>query len=1548
VPGKRTLTSLLYGTEFAGLIQRKADDAGDVAPDAELAVAKTSSSTGDPLPDRLLRLFGSSLGVDLSGVRVHTGPESAAAAAAVGAKAYTVGQDIHFAAGAYDPGSNAGQQLLAHEVAHTVQQRGQAPRRQAKLEVSMPGDVAEHAADAAAAAMVAGRPADAGTCGSRGVVHRTADDAPAPEAAPASEPAGSEADGDDVEAAVRQALAGLEGSSDEGSCNVLTETIASKIFVASGGKVKPDRVYNGRHYVLRVGDTIIDPTAAQFVNYPPGVPAPILVGSEAEVRAQFAKLVDDHKIRHASRKQADSPHVPSTITSSGALADFAYGGGTVRQHGDALVARPSGKKADYDTARNEEIKAQKQAEAALASAARPAAARAGGGGAVSVHPIIDVGGPAPGGDAVAVHPIVEVTAGQAAKVDATGVATQPATDADPVAAAKQLRPQLATKAQAARAAFRGLADEHAGIDAAIAAAPADQKPALQARKQELATKLVTAERQLGQLDADLQALDDPRSTRDTYHQILARQKSGVTVAASVEVDDHDGALDHQRANHRQTTTTTAYDGAAAHQQTDATSTKIGADGYSQTHSRTKHKVTADQTTRDSERRTSRVGLDGLSYDQATDHSEERDGKTSGSGSATQVKLGPGGASRTDTTTRTNQDGSSESHERASGLERGDGRVGAVRSSTDVTKSADGGEVKDATKAKGGMVAGKDGYGGFAEAERTYDKKNANGTKTGVVAGLDANVVCNIAPVPDSDPAKYRVALSVNLGAKVGASAGHDKDGATGSASVAVTGSGTVMLSRSYVLTDDEAQAYVAALKAASGGSGGDKQEMAIIAAGVRRGWPAAQALYLQAANGAADPAAVNELKEGEALKVDKSSKVGGEASLGGKGASGSLGVSGGYEVGSTSSMEVTRKDGKLVYNASEGDSDKLSGGATVGVGPAVSGGMGASHTNTSSTSYEIVVDPKDPSETEMREALARCKSQADLDAFALKYPKAVKEKTKQTGSIDEQTGSIGVLGVKGGINFHQSLDEKVTTDGDGNFKHKTVTGGNGGGVELGVGDYKIGASSKDQAVADIDADGNAAVDVSHATTETNTAKWLGAHVPFAGDKQDDQGTLAKVAGDKPAQDTDDRDVSGMKLKGSDLSGLGYLAVHDWGKWMSACPSPRMRDDWAAAGRKIARAGGEPAVVAEALAKFVSEGGSSDVVYAAVRSPGDVRGGARYEFPGALVQQKSRYDAIVVADSELGLDALAQSDGKDKAITKGTDLVAQLDSLFAVVRSASGFTQPAVQAEMLAAITGRRDKVKAALRVLNGGKADVLSRADLLDKYNALVTNCVDHQQSETACFAKIEATYQDGSKPSLDEAVENAKLIKQLRDMYAVWNTEYNDMAALAQEHGFGKDNYWKLKPDKARFQRALSGPPGPASEPKPETEDKRKKQPVTEAPRDPVGDANREHDKVRSAQGDSIQGRIGPAKNQAYGAGNRLFAWIQTHHKPAAIDAHNRGMVILHRADDHAAKLSKQPKIEELETTGFFAVQDYGSAERTFGEGLALSPGGSPPKPKG
>jgi hypothetical protein len=77
--------------------------------------------TGSPLPADVKAKMEPKLGADLSAVRLHTGSESAAAATNFGARAFTVGNDIHFNAGQFAPGTKEGDKLLAHELTHVVQ-----------------------------------------------------------------------------------------------------------------------------------------------------------------------------------------------------------------------------------------------------------------------------------------------------------------------------------------------------------------------------------------------------------------------------------------------------------------------------------------------------------------------------------------------------------------------------------------------------------------------------------------------------------------------------------------------------------------------------------------------------------------------------------------------------------------------------------------------------------------------------------------------------------------------------------------------------------------------------------------------------------------------------------------------------------------------------------------------------------------------------------------------------------------------------------------------------------------------------------------------------------------------------------------------------------------------------------------------------------------------------------------------------------------------------------------------------------------------------------
>ncbi len=108
---------------------------------------------GERMDPHTARSMSARFGEDFSDVRIHQGGAAAESARAVNAHAYTVGSDVVFDAGRYDPSSAAGQRTLAHELTHVVQQRNGAVSGSdigGGLAVSDPADRYERAAAASA------------------------------------------------------------------------------------------------------------------------------------------------------------------------------------------------------------------------------------------------------------------------------------------------------------------------------------------------------------------------------------------------------------------------------------------------------------------------------------------------------------------------------------------------------------------------------------------------------------------------------------------------------------------------------------------------------------------------------------------------------------------------------------------------------------------------------------------------------------------------------------------------------------------------------------------------------------------------------------------------------------------------------------------------------------------------------------------------------------------------------------------------------------------------------------------------------------------------------------------------------------------------------------------------------------------------------------------------------------------------------------------------------------------------------------------------------
>ncbi|MEU8972083.1 DUF4157 domain-containing protein [Streptomyces monashensis] len=158
------LQQLIGNAAVGEALTRARAEHTDAAERQTASVHDVLRSPGRPLGDAVRADMESALGADFSDVRVHTDRAAHESATSVAAQAYTSGSHIVFQRGSYDTASDAGREVLAHELTHVVQQRrgpvagtdtGGGPA------ISDPSDRFEREAERVAADVMAGAPAAA-------------------------------------------------------------------------------------------------------------------------------------------------------------------------------------------------------------------------------------------------------------------------------------------------------------------------------------------------------------------------------------------------------------------------------------------------------------------------------------------------------------------------------------------------------------------------------------------------------------------------------------------------------------------------------------------------------------------------------------------------------------------------------------------------------------------------------------------------------------------------------------------------------------------------------------------------------------------------------------------------------------------------------------------------------------------------------------------------------------------------------------------------------------------------------------------------------------------------------------------------------------------------------------------------------------------------------------------------------------------------------------------------------------------------------------------
>ena len=1100
------------------------------------------------------------------------------------------------------------------------------------------------------------------------------------------------------------------------------------------------------------------------------------------------------------------------------------------------------------------------------------------------------------------------------------------------------------------------------LDKQLETANAEDRPKFEAEKKDIETQIEERNDLLRQTKQDMEMIRNPATSAEEKNNFLARQGSKVSVAETTTTGEVQGGL---LGKSTQVTSKAKYDaekGLSTHSETIKSEGASLEDlGHASSTTTKATKVHSDGGEETSERsKSTSLGLTGVSgQDTSKTTVTDKDGNETSSEKNKSIKYGFGGLDYNNTSTDATKaaDGSGKSTTKSTTLKQEGGELNASKGSSTTVTDKDGTETTNSSTLKGGLISGKDGVGAHGGGDVKSEEKLPSGFKTGVQGGLNGRIICNVVKIPKTTPPAYRVLLSVNLGIHVGSSFGGEKTseatGSTGGGSLEFKAGVAVIMNSSKKLNEAETTSYLSTLRGASNGTSGGSKELAVIQTGVTKGWDAARQMFIAMSRGVMDKDFLNQMENGDKYDSTVSTEAGVKASLDGKSGGGfGFGGGGGFSSTNRSTLGVEKKDDKFIFTPHNENDDTWSGDASVGFG-GVSGTFGVSHTTTTGKKFQLVLDPKDPKFQEKLAALQACQTDADREAFARNYPDTVKSITDISGekTTDKAGASVGDL--KAEMEFGAGVRKEVTRDSEGNVEKTTTTGENSGSMKGSIGDYSIVAGSKESAKAVVNADGSATLDVNQTDTETNTAKWLEQHVPGAktgGKNEGDPGLLSEMTGGaKKMVDTTEKNISGIKMTMGDLGYLAYIAKEKgMAGWMKGCTTPRLMDEWRAAFYEVQKNGFTEGAVANALANFVGKRGPGrdDVIYKSIRKAGDVSVGARYEFPGNLASFKKDFEIYAIGNPRAILEKTFKDKGLEASEGEAAAVLEKLRRLYSAIASSTSFTQKAVQAEMLGAINRSKEQVQAFLRKIKTGSEEITDSSQMVAKYNDHLDNCVRYKFSETDLFNQAASInneyYVFGSK-----AVDKAKVIKQIRDLHAVWQPQYEAMGKIAQEHSIGLDRYWKYKPDTNRLLRLSStGNPGKASEMKPEPAGKfAKKPPVKRAPKDPIGVENKKLQANRQKSASNISARLNPSRNNAYGKGNRLHAWIQYDRKAQAIDAHNRGMVKLKEAAANANRMPQNATILDWETYGFLAANDFSAAAAIFQEGLALYPGGWPPK---
>jgi predicted nucleic acid-binding protein len=684
---------------------------------------------------------------------------------------------------------------------------------------------------------------------------------------------------------------------------------------------------------------------------------------------------------------------------------------------------------------------------------------------------------------------------------------------------------------------------------------------------------------------------------------------------------------------------------------------------------------------------------------------------------------------------------------------------------------------------------------------------------------DGSITVNVNEILGSSPAEYTVTVQVMLGGTLSASA--NQSGTRGTMGANASVSGSVTWSHTYAFSEQEKNAYLAAV---NGNTSSSYQEIAAANLWARGNQEQAKTLLSTLGGKSPSVEMILRLRKGESQ--DFAAAASAQGGFSGSAKAVSLGVSGSASMQNGWAISHRQSRYFITRSFTIEKGKVLEGDVSVGL---LSMGYAADSGTTQSTSVNFVVVEDDPDVQAKLATITAIGSIEELGRLAINRKDLGGSVTTTKGTSSGGTLRVGAGDGVVSLEGHQQgiKNDSVTRDAEGNIIN-VYEGGTNSGLSL---------KSKGHTVASVNERSTIRSEVNQASGKatgetlgeksesdlTASAKYFASH-PLASAQalyKGDTQALLKTTTVKTGANLEDDNYTRLWEQSKDenigswrRAGIG-LGGDNLDAWMKLRPS-------------IKRSGGNRTVIAQLLQDFKTEG--DDRRRRIIESVSDIGSGNRFEFPDSIKDQKEVFDSIVVNDPTNYANELLGAGKMTEALAELKSIDARLDALRTAINTHAGEIQPAILPDMNSRVSKRKAQVRMELTKLTPANKPVTikpgapapEKVDETEKQNAdrkveidgeiksLIASLKGFRTNENAKFGEVEKLFRKGiveipylnkevrvSNPSLSEILPK---LGEIQEGYKKWDPQIESLKALYRERGENPDQTNQYAPNRPKW----------------------------------------------------------------------------------------------------------------------------------------------------